>query len=161
MDKYHLRRIDKAIKSQDEIKEILKEAEFITLALCDGDEPYAIAMNFGYSEKDNALFFHCAKKGRKIDILKKNPKVCGTIIDDIGYQDGDCSHNYRSLTIFGKISFITENQDKYDALDVMYEHLESNPTTFKMNAKVNDKALDNIHILKFEIEHITGKKSID
>ena len=44
------------------------------LAFVDGDEPYVISMNFGY--KDKALYLHSATEGRKIEIIKKNNKVC-------------------------------------------------------------------------------------
>lgn len=44
------------------------------LAMTDGLNPYIIPLNYGYTYEDGKLviYFHCAKEGRKLDILKKN-----------------------------------------------------------------------------------------
>ena len=42
--------------------------------MADEAGPYIVPLNFGFS--DDSLYFHSAHKGRKIDILKKNPRVC-------------------------------------------------------------------------------------
>ena len=51
--------------------------EVIT-AMVDKGLPYVIPLNFGYKIEDNSLvlFFHSAREGRKIDILKEYNAVC-------------------------------------------------------------------------------------
>ena len=43
-----------------------------------GDDgyPYGVPINYVYDEKENALYFHGAKEGHKIDAIKKSGKVC-------------------------------------------------------------------------------------
>ena len=43
--------------------------------MIDGDEPYVVPMNYGYTLEDGELciYLHGATVGRKIDIMKKNP----------------------------------------------------------------------------------------
>jgi hypothetical protein len=65
-----MRRSDKEIKDPQIIQKIFKDAEVCRIALCDGEKPYLVPMNFGYSE--NRLYLHSATDGRKIDILRKN-----------------------------------------------------------------------------------------
>ena len=64
----------KIIDDQQQIEEILSKAKFLRLALSDADIPHIIPMAFGY--KDNSIYLHSSQEGEKIDILKKNPRVC-------------------------------------------------------------------------------------
>ena len=66
------------ITDQSRILEILDKSKIVHIGLVDGDEPYVIPMNYGY-EMDDAgnliLYLHGAPKGRKIDVMRVNPKV--------------------------------------------------------------------------------------
>jgi len=68
------------------IEGILKEANWCQLAMADGDQPYIIPLNYGYF--DNALYIHCAIKGMKLDLIRKNPKVAFNITLDAEYLEG-------------------------------------------------------------------------
>jgi len=41
--------------------------------MIDGDKPYQIPLNYGY--KDNSLYIHSARGGKKIDLLRANNLV--------------------------------------------------------------------------------------
>ncbi len=69
-----LRRRDKAINDRGLMEKILDTALVCRIAMCTDNIPYIVTMNFAY--KDNCLYLHSAKSGRKIDILRKNPRVC-------------------------------------------------------------------------------------
>ena len=72
-----MRRKDREISGRENILAIVNKCEYMTLALCDGGEPYAVTVNFGVLEKEGKLFlcFHCAKEGKKLDIIEKNNRV--------------------------------------------------------------------------------------
>jgi nitroimidazol reductase NimA-like FMN-containing flavoprotein (pyridoxamine 5'-phosphate oxidase superfamily) len=61
--------IDKRI-----INEILTCSEICRIAMLDNDSPYILPVNYGY--KDNIIYIHSAPEGKKIDLLKKNNKIC-------------------------------------------------------------------------------------
>ena len=42
------------------------------------DTPYCLPLSL--ARVDNCLYFHCAKQGRKLDLLRKNPRVCVTFV---------------------------------------------------------------------------------
>lgn len=65
-----MRRKDKEIADPRKIEAVLNQAQIIHLAMLDGDRPYIIPLNFGYA--DNAIYFHCAREGKKIDLIKLN-----------------------------------------------------------------------------------------
>jgi len=64
-----MRRNDKEIKDVKLIKSLLKKALVCRVALCDGKKPYIIPMNFAF--KDNCLYLHSARKGRRLMLLKR------------------------------------------------------------------------------------------
>ncbi|HXX55979.1 MAG TPA: pyridoxamine 5'-phosphate oxidase family protein, partial [Methanoregula sp.] len=67
-------RKDREITDRKEMEAVLQAAPVCRLAMVDGDEPYVVPLCFGY--ESGSFFFHSALEGRKIDILRKNPRVC-------------------------------------------------------------------------------------
>ena len=67
-----MRRKDREINDVKEIINILDMCKTASVAMLDGDVPYVVPLSYGYEIRDNilVLYFHCAKEGRKIDILK-------------------------------------------------------------------------------------------
>jgi nitroimidazol reductase NimA-like FMN-containing flavoprotein (pyridoxamine 5'-phosphate oxidase superfamily) len=80
-----MRRSNREIKDLGELLAILDKCDVCRLALCDGDKPYIVPLNFGYTFEDErlTLFFHGAKEGRKLDVIAQNPNACFEM---------DCSH---------------------------------------------------------------------
>ena len=75
-----MRRKDREITDRNEIDLILKSAKVMYLALSDGDISSLVPLFYAYD--GNALFFHSANAGTKIEILKRNPKVCFSVSID-------------------------------------------------------------------------------
>ncbi len=66
-----MRRKNKKITNPNIFQDTLQTADTVRIAMIDSDKPYIVPLNYGY--KNTALYIHCAKEGRKIDILKKIP----------------------------------------------------------------------------------------
>lgn len=151
-----MRRSDKEINDLKTIQKILKEAKICRIALVDGNEPYIVPMSYGY--KNNALYFHSANEGRKIDILRKNNRVCFQmdIKMEIVTSDNPCNWGMKYLSVvgFGKAQIIENHMEKNDALDtIMAKYSPENSYEY------SDKAISKVIIIRVEIEEITGKKS--
>ena len=69
-----MRRKDKAIVEFAEIEQILRKSLVCRLALAEEDRPYIVPLSFGF--KNSTLYFRSAPEGRKIELLRKNSKVC-------------------------------------------------------------------------------------
>lgn len=69
-----MRRIEKSIESMEEIDLIIQSENILRLGLCVENQPYIIPVNYGYLDKQ--FFVHCAKEGRKLDMIALNPNVC-------------------------------------------------------------------------------------
>lgn len=159
MSEYHPRRKDKEITDEEELKGLLREGNFATLAFARGDEPYLVAMNYGYDEEGGALYFHCAKQGHKLDFLRANPAVCAQVLEDRGYLHEECDHAYSSLILRGKLREVVDLPGKKHGLEVLLHHLESNPDPIRARNIKNDASYDTVIILRLDIESMSGKKA--
>jgi nitroimidazol reductase NimA-like FMN-containing flavoprotein (pyridoxamine 5'-phosphate oxidase superfamily) len=159
MTEFHaLRRKEKEIKDPAELKAVLAAAKYVTVAMCRGDEPYLVTLSHGYDEKRNALYFHCAREGKKIEILAANDRVWGQALLDRGYVDGRCDHLFTSVQFHGRVSFVEEEAEKRHALAVMIRQLESDPGKVEGH-QVNDASVAKVHIGRIDLDYLSGKKS--
>jgi uncharacterized protein len=131
MSKYHMHRIEREITDRAIIIELIKSAKYMTVSMCDGGQPYGVVLSCGYDEAGNCFYFHCAKNGRKTDIIAKKPQVCGTIVEDHGYVKGDCYHKYRSAVVWGTMTIIDDLNEKKHSLDVLLRQLEGDPEVIR------------------------------
>jgi len=152
-----MRRKDKEIMDRMEIEMIIGKAPVCRLGMTDGEYPYVVPLCFGY--RDNALYFHSALKGKKLDMLRKNSRVCFEM--DIGHEikrhEQPCKWGmgYKSVIGFGEASFIEDNKAKQDALDVIMAHYSDSNGPFEYP----DTALGHTVIIKVDIRQMAGKKS--
>lgn len=160
MPQYHMRRKDREIKDPAEIRQILKQGKFATIALCRKNEPYLVTLSYGFDLERNALYFHCAPKGLKLDFLAQNPQVCATVIEDHGYVQTECDHHYRSVVLWGELNLVEDLAEKRHAVKVMQNHLETDPTIVRAKSPVTDDALLKTTILRLSISELTAKKNI-
>jgi nitroimidazol reductase NimA-like FMN-containing flavoprotein (pyridoxamine 5'-phosphate oxidase superfamily) len=157
MNYYQMRRRDKEIKDKDQIKNILIKGRLCQIAMAHGDEPYLVAINYGY--KNNCIYFHSAPEGRKIEMIRKNPKVCFMIYTDEQLVTGenpckDWSMKYKSVIGYGKAIILENLLEKAEGLNIMMEHYSINgPFEF------NEKNLEETTVVKIEIEEMSGKVS--
>jgi nitroimidazol reductase NimA-like FMN-containing flavoprotein (pyridoxamine 5'-phosphate oxidase superfamily) len=159
MEKYHaLRRKEKEITDMAEMKAVLAAAKYVTVAMCRGGEPYLVTLSHGYDEQRNALYFHCARQGKKIEILAVNDRVWGQALLDRGYADGRCDHLFTSVQFRGRVSFVEDEAEKRHALEVMIRRLESDPGQV-MADQVNDASVARVHIGRIDLDYLSGKRS--
>lgn len=150
-----MRRKDKEITSIEQIEEIIAKAVVCRLAMVDGDRPYLVPLCFGYENR--TLYFHTGLKGKKIEVLNKNPHVCFEFDEDcrVLQQPDACSWGmaYRSVVGHGKASFVTSPERKRKALDVIMRHYGGSAVPF------TDAKIDVTGIIAVKIRHMTGKHS--
>jgi nitroimidazol reductase NimA-like FMN-containing flavoprotein (pyridoxamine 5'-phosphate oxidase superfamily) len=154
----HMRRKEKEIKNRREIIAILEQAKYITIAMCRANEPYLVTLSHGYDRAKNCIYFHCAKEGKKIDILKENSLVWGQALIDRGYVQNACDHLYATTHFRGKVTFLENKQEKRHALEVMIKILEDDPKEV-MGTQLGEDSVVKVQIGRIDIEYMSGKKS--
>jgi len=153
-----MRRKEKEITSKQEIIDILTTTKYVTVAMCIENNPYLVNLTHGYDEKNNSLYFHCAKQGKKIDILKQNNVVWGQALIDHGYVEGKCDHLYATINFKGRVSFIEDIDEKEHALKIMIKQQEKIPEQV-MNDQLSKESLRNVTIGRIDLTFLSGKKS--
>lgn len=160
MPKYHLRKKELEITDRAQVLEILKKGKFATMALCCRDKPYVVTLNYGYDQEKDCLYFHTAPKGFKLEFLRCNPKVCATVVEDLGYVDGQCDHKYRSAVLWGKMEIVESRKEKKHGMNVLLEHLESNPEGIKKRLLSKEDVYEKLAVLRLDIIQICGKEHL-
>jgi nitroimidazol reductase NimA-like FMN-containing flavoprotein (pyridoxamine 5'-phosphate oxidase superfamily) len=155
-----IRRKEKAITDAAEMIAILIQVKYITVALSLEDEPYLVTLSHGFDVERNCIYFHCAQEGKKIDILKKNSRVWGQALKDDGYATGKCDHLYATTQFKGRVTFITDEDEKRHALRVMIQQLEDEPDQV-IEEQVTDKSVKRVGIGRIDIESMSGKKATE
>lgn len=147
-----MRRKDRII-SQREAMAVLRKAEYgvLSIASLDG-EPYGVPMN--YCVLNDAIYFHCASEGKKLDILSRNNSVSFCSIGATKVLPDKFAINYESAIISGKAEEVTgsETQSALEGILKKYsspflkeglEYIKTNTATTR--------------VYKIIIRSITGK----
>lgn len=152
-----MRRSEKEVEDINEIEEILKRAKICRLGLCVNNTPYVVPMNFGY--KDNYIYLHSAKVGKKIEILELNPAVCFEVEVDTELVEGGevaCKWGMKYISVigFGKARIIEDRIEKKEALDILMKHyLKEQQYEYK------DNQIDAVAIIEIKVDEMSCKKS--
>ena len=151
-----VRRSKQEIKSKELLEDIIRKAHVVRIAMSAENIPYIVPVNYGY--KDNAFYFHCAKQGKKLDIIKINPNVAFEIDTDHELLTGDVAckftMKFRSIIGNGVATVIENTEEKIKGLDIiMSQYSDIN------NFDYNSKAVDAVVIVKIDVIEMTGKQS--
>ena len=108
-----MRRFKQQIPTEECI-EILRRAKTGVLAL-HGDDgyPYAVPLNFAYEEGGSGLGtigFHCAKTGHKLDAIRRDEKVCFTVVDRDEVLPRERTTRFCSVIVFGRARILEDEE---------------------------------------------------
>ena len=149
-----MRREDREIVDGAAIRAVMEESQVCRIGLSDDGMPYVVPMNFGLGE--NCLYLHCALEGRKIDIIRKNDRVCFEM--DILHEVSrhalrcGCSSRFDSVIGFGRAVIVEDPGEKRVALDRLMEHYGAvGPFSYV------EEFFAKTAIVRIDIENMTGK----
>ncbi len=141
--------------SGDKCIQLLKEQPRGVLSMIgDNGYPYGIPMDHWYSEKDNKLYFHCAKEGHKIDAVTACDKVSYCVIDEGFRKDGEWSLNINSVVVFGRIRTVRDEEKKREICTGLCRKFTDDEAYLQKELK---ESLPRVCCLELTIEHMTGK----
>ncbi len=131
-----MRRKDRELTDPAAIRRILDESRVCRLGLVDDGVPYIVPLNFGYGWNGGApvFYFHSAREGRKIDLLRRGGTICVEIDRELGLVGADCpceyGFSYESVIGEGTARFLTEPAEKAAALTQIMLHQTGKLYTF-------------------------------
>lgn len=151
-----MKRTESEIKDRAEIDSIIRRSQCVRLGLSDDGQPYIVPLSFGYDGE--AIYVHCAKNGRKLDIIRKNNMVCFEFDIVMGVVEAGlaCSWGmkYQSVIGTGTAQFIEDIESQRKALSLLIAQYSDREFTFP------DEMLNCTAIVRIDIESLTGKQAI-
>ena len=119
----------KFVESRKEMEKLLVEKRVGYLGMSNNDKPYVIPMTYGYIE--GRIIFHCALKGRKIELIRNNANVCFTVSRYFGEmvshpQGAECHINSDSVICYGRARIIDDLEERCEVLNAFNRCLQRN-----------------------------------
>lgn len=151
-------RREREVTDIEEIRGILDRAKIVHVGMVDGNRPYVVPMNYGYTLNDGKLtfFLHGAMRGRKLDVIRANPNVFVEIDTDIVPFEGEvaCKYGlcYSSVMGEGVAEIVEDTELKKEALSIFMK------TQTGKDFEFNDKMVSVVSIIKINISEFTAKK---
>jgi nitroimidazol reductase NimA-like FMN-containing flavoprotein (pyridoxamine 5'-phosphate oxidase superfamily) len=117
-----------------------------------------VPLDFGFDGE--FLYFHCAREGRKLDLLRKNPNISLLFVDYGGVFTSEkdntaCSYSTRFASVMasGKAVILEDPDRKRRGLAALMEKIG------KQGLPLREGMLDLVCVVKVELFDLVGKKS--
>jgi len=161
-----MRRKDKEITSPEVIDEILSSGQVCHLALHDDPYPYVVPMNYGFrlvvakppGADSRVLYFHGACEGRKLELIRRNPRAAFVIDMDHKLITAEVADRftmqYRSVMGTGIITVLEDPAEKRAGLDAIMAHYSDRAGWSYPEAMVQTMA-----VFALKVEELSGKRS--
>ena len=154
-----MRRKDREVTDCVKIENIINQCSCCRIGFYDDGEVYIVPLNFGYEIKDNiyTFYFHGAKEGRKIDLIKKNPTVGFEMDTNYALKEADlaCGHSARFQSVIGNgvVSIVSEINEKKLGISLIMEH-----NTGKRDWNFDEKMVNAATVFKLKVTGMSCKE---
>jgi uncharacterized protein len=152
-----MRRTDKCVTDLKMLHDIIQTAQVCRMGLVDGATPYIVPLNFGFD--GTSIYVHSAQEGHKVEILRRNNRVClefergGELVK--GKKACDYGYRYLSVVCQGTAEIVAGEEKKRDALNQIMQHYEPGWQPYAFTAQ----ELASVLVYKITIHEMTGKAS--
>jgi len=151
-----MRRSDKEIIDLDTIHGIVRGCQVCRLGLAVDGEPYVVPISFGFDGE--AVYFHTANHGRKIDMMTANPRACVQFernVELVTDDDDACAwtFSYESVIGFGAVTELVRDKDKINGLNRIMQHYSGRNWSFP------EQPMSSTRVWRVDLDILTGKRS--
>lgn len=147
-----MRRPERGI-SENEARQLLEESEYGILSTCGADgQPYGLPLS--YCVIDNAIYFHCAQAGHKIENLAADSRVSFCVVGKTEVLPESFSTRYESVIVFGRAVEVLD-AEKQQALEGLLRKYSA-PFLTEGRAYVAAK-WEKTKVICIRIDKISGK----
>ena len=137
---------------------VLAEAPYAVLSLADHKGiPYGVPVSPVADREYGVIYFHCAKAGKKMELLRNNPKVCLSAVSQARSVPGEFEMSFRSAVFSGTAEIVEDEAEKVKALLLLCTHYD--PTGMERFDSVMEKEFPAVCVVKITPNGITGKEA--
>ena len=122
--------------------------------------PYCIPLSL--VRVGDKLYFHCAKEGHKIDLLRHDSQVCITFVgaDDPAFVAPAMYTTYfQSAVVMGRAAEVTDPEEKAEALRALCRKLTPHDLGEGLE-KAIEKSLAVTAVWRVSMDQVTGKAKL-
>ncbi len=142
-------------EQQEKLDAVIQQALYCHIAFSVDDQPYVIPVSYGY--QDNTLYFHSGSKGKKLDMLKENPRVGFSLEHQVELKEAKsaCKYSmlYASVIGSGKAHLLESIEEKSRGLDIVVGHYNAEPIEY------SEKSLRSLEVIQVDIDEMTYKET--
>ena len=141
----------------NEIRAILDTAKVLHLGLAVDNEPYVVPLNYGYTMEDGrlTLYLHGANQGKKLDMIRANPRVFFEMDCDRMPFDGvlPCQYGmvYSSVMGRGTAHIVEDVEEKKKAMSILMKTQTGKDFSF------NDRLVSIVAVIRIDVAEYTAK----
>ena len=145
------------ITDEVQIRNILDTAKVLHLGLAVDNEPYVVPMNYGYTMENGklVLYLHSAQKGKKLDMMRANPKVFFEMDCDLAPFEGEkpCQYGlvYSSVMGRGTASIVEDVEEKIKAMAILMK------TQTEKDFEFNERLVSIVAVIRIDVAEYTAK----
>ncbi len=132
--------------ANQDMEKMLSSVSHGRLGLCVDNEPYVVPVAFGYM--DGKIYLHGAKTGKRVDYVKRNPRVCFEV--DEYNKDG----SWTSVIVYGNATLSNRIEMKLKCMNALSQKW---PGSRQLDRATVEKM--DICVCEIDIEDMTGRKS--
>ena len=135
--------------------ELLKtEPRGVLSVLGDDGYPYGSPMDHYYCEEDGCIYFHCGRRGHRLDALRRCDRVSFCVYDQGFRREGEWALNIRSVVVFGRMEIIDDLDEVVRLITPLCRKFTDDEDYIRKELEGSAKAT---LLLKLTPEHICGK----
>lgn len=151
-----MRRKEREVADRAKIIEIIESCDVCRLGMVDDFGAYIVPMNFGFEDNGGlTLYFHCAVEGKKLDLLRKNPRASFEMDSRHELVAGvkACAYSYLYSSVMGRgvVRFL-EGGEKLSALGQIMAHYGV------LNRDFDPRALEKVTVIALEVTEMSAKE---
>ena len=145
------------ITDEAKIREILDTAKVLHLGLAVDNEPYVVPMNYGYCLEEGrlTLYLHSAVRGKKLDMVRANPRVFFELDCDRMPFEGKvpCQYGlvYSSIMGRGTASIVEDVEEKKQAMSLLMKTQTGKDFSFE------DRLVSIVSVIRIDVTEYTAK----
>ena len=148
---------ERQITDPERIRHILDTARVLRLGLAVDNEPYVVPLNYGYIMEEGklTLYLHSAQRGKKLDMLRANPKVFFEMDCDLMPFESKlpCQYGmvYSSIMGRGVATIVEDVEEKKRAMTVLMKTQSGKDFEFV------DRLVSMVAVVRVDVSEYTAK----
>ena len=156
-----MRRKDREVTDARKIDAVIADSFCCRLAFCDGGRPYIVPLSFGFAWEGGrrVFYFHGAKEGRKIDLIRAGGTVGFELDTHVKLHEAEkaCGYSaaFQSVIGTGRVSFVEGLEEKRAALSCIMAHF-----TGRDDWDFPAQAVEETCVFRLEVEELSCKEHL-